>query len=147
MFNFWDQLTTMYAPSKSFRHFFSSVPCSTPSLSSKFRQAPLHCYCCPWRLSHGSGIGKTLGSSAATVQHYHQEPLCDSLHGAKSQLPFMTPSVLDLQLFLRLNLNIFWPLTVSSLICFLHASKTSITWVTLLLPHSVASVKYNHGCL
>jgi hypothetical protein len=70
-----------------------------------------------------------------------------SLHGAKSQLLCMTPSVVGHQLQLRVHLH-QWPSMAShsaqpQLLCMtLHAFKTSTTWVTLthyqvLLLHEV----------
>jgi len=48
---------------------------------------------------------KMLGSSTAARLHFHQWLQMDSVHGAKSQLPCMNPSILGLQLPLRLHIH------------------------------------------
>ena len=60
------------------------------TLSSRIQLPILHCCCCSWQSSHGTGISKTLLSSAVT--RLHQQPLIGSLHGAKPQLICTTPS-------------------------------------------------------
>jgi hypothetical protein len=57
----------------------------------------IHCNCCSWWSSHGTGISNTLGSCATTWIHQ-----IASFHGAKPQLFFMNPSGLGHQLQLRL---------------------------------------------
>ena len=71
-------------------------------LSSRLQLPVLHCSCCSWWSSHGTGISKKLLSS--TVTWLHQQPLIGSLHSAKPQLLCMTPSVLGHQLQLRPSL-------------------------------------------
>jgi len=82
---------------------FPALPFVAHTLSSRLQMPVLHCCYCWWWSSHGTGISKTLLSSAAT--RLHQWPFIGSLHGAKPQLLCMTPSVLGHQLQLRLHLH------------------------------------------
>jgi hypothetical protein len=111
-----------------------AMPFVAHTLSSRLQLPLLHCCCCSWWSSHGIGISKTLLSS--TVTRLHQQPLIGSLHAAKPQILCMTPSVLGLQLQLRLHLH-QWPFMAShsaepQLLCMTPSClKTSTTRVTL----------------
>ena len=99
------QLTIFWAPPRAWVTS-PAMPFVAHTLSSRLQLPVLHCCCCSWWSSHGTGIFKTLLSSAVT--RLHQQPLIGSLHGAKPQLLCMTPSVLGHQLQLRLHLH-QWP--------------------------------------
>jgi hypothetical protein len=71
-----------------------------PLKHSRLWLTPLQCCCCSWWSSHDTGIFNRLGFFTAT-----RLPLIGSLYGTKPQLLCMTPSVLDLQLQLRLLLQ------------------------------------------
>ena len=80
-------------------HFSSPTLCSTHSVSSRLRLAPLHTYC-PWS-SHGSGISKMLGSPAATGIYFYQSLAwtlfrdSSPVHTGRPQLFSMIPSCLQ----------------------------------------------------
>lgn len=67
----------------------------SPLKHSNLWLTPLHYWCCSWWSSHGTGTSNTLGSSAATRLHFHQQALIGSLHGSNPQHLCMTPSVLS----------------------------------------------------
>ena len=98
-----------------------AMPFVAHTLSSRLQMPVLHCCCCSWWSSHGTNISKTLLS--VTVTRLHQYPLISSLHGAKPQLLFMTPSVLVHQLQLRQHLH-EWPSIAS------HSSKRQLVFMT-----------------
>ena len=103
--NVWDPLTIFWAPPRAWvtspALFFVAH-----NLSSRLHLPVLHCCCCSWQSSHGTGISKPLLSS--TVSRLQHQPLIGSLCGAKPQVFYMTPSVLGHQLLLRLHLH-QWP--------------------------------------
>ena len=128
-----------------------ALPFVAHMLSSRLQLPVLHCCCCSWWSSHGTGISKTLLSSAVT--RLHQQPLIGSLHGAKPQLLCMIPSVLGHQLQLRLHLH-QWPSMAS------HRAEPQLLCVTLFMPlkpvppgwllhitKSHCSTRYNLGYL
>jgi hypothetical protein len=53
-----------WASPKGWSHFSSSALCST-----KLWLIPLHCSCCSWWSSHGTGISNIVVSSTATRLH------------------------------------------------------------------------------
>jgi hypothetical protein len=64
----WNPTHNLLGSSKGLGHFSSSALCST-HLSSRLQLLVLHCCCCSWWSSHGTGISKTLLSSAVTRLH------------------------------------------------------------------------------
>ena len=130
-------MSEIHSPFSGFLQGFGSpaLPSVAHSFSSGIQLDPLYCCCCSWWPFHGPAISKTLGSSAAIGLHFYQQPLIDSLHGAKTQLLCMTHSVLGLQLSLRLHLHQWALLGFLSANTQLfsmtsHAFKTSTTWAT-----------------
>jgi hypothetical protein len=91
-------------------HFSCFALCNTHSLFSRLWIAPLH--------SGAILAGIPMASPKCWSHllkfglHFHQQTLIGSVHGAKPQLFCMSPSILILQLPLRLHL-LQWPLLSS----------------------------------
>jgi hypothetical protein len=82
-----------------------ALPFAAHTFSSRLQMPVLNCCCCSWWSSHGTGISKTLLTSAVT--RLHQQPLIGSLHGAKPQLFCM---ILQSCHQLQLRLHLYqWP--------------------------------------
>ena len=114
------QLTIFWAPLRAWVTSLA-MPFVAHTSSSRLQMPVLHCCCCSWWSSRGTGISKTLLSSPVTRPH--QQPLIGTLHGAKPQLLCITPSVLGIQLQLRLHVH-QWPSMPS------HSAEPQLLCVT-----------------
>lgn len=138
-----------WTPPKVLGHFFGSTHCSTYDFSSTLQIAQLNYCCSSWWSFHGTDSSKMLVSSAATGWNFQQFLLIDFLHGAKTQLLWLTHWILGLRLPLRLHLH-QWDFMLShhaklqlfSMIpsCFQNQCQMCEVYT---LPSTAASMSYN----
>lgn len=105
MSNVWDPLMILWAPPQGLGNVSSFAVCSTQSFSSRSWQLHPTAAAVPGGHALVLASPKLLGSLASTELHLHQYPPLDSPSAAKPQLLHLSPSVLGLQLTLRLHLH------------------------------------------
>jgi hypothetical protein len=95
------ELTIFWAPLRAWGTS-PAVPFVAHKLSSRLQLPVLHCFCCSWWSSHGTGISKTLhdpfSPGPSIVTEAAPSPMAfQASHSAESKLLFMTPSCLQNQ--------------------------------------------------